>query len=169
MASFAENLTEVVLEGGENRNTAALYNNQIRKELENYSKDLLKKKEVIVLNKVDLLDKKEEKEIIKKFSKNKKIFINLLYYFISFSILSLINYQTSTLGLSSLVIFNAAIITIIYFELAIFLEKTFWDDFLGNSLPRSINLLISFVVMMNFGYFTLMFYIKVLDINYFVS
>jgi len=105
----------------------------------------------------------------KKFSKNKKIFINLLYYFSSFCLLSVINYQTSILGLSSLVIFNAAIITIIYFELAIFLEKTFWDDFLGNSLPRSINLLISFVVMMNFGYFTLMFYIKVLGINYFVS
>lgn len=105
----------------------------------------------------------------KKFSKNKKIFINFFYYFVSFCLLSVINYQTSTLGLSSLVIFNAAIITIIYFELAIFLEKTFWDDFLGNSLPRSINLLISFVVMMNFGYFTLMFYIKVLDINYFVS
>ena len=105
----------------------------------------------------------------KKFSKNKKIFINLLYYFSSFCLLSVINYQISILGLSSLVIFNAAIITIIYFELAIFLEKIFWDDFLGNSLPRSINLLISFVVMMNFGYFTLMFYIKVLGINYFVS
>jgi len=106
---------------------------------------------------------------LKKLKKNNKILINFLFYFISFFLLSLINYQTSTLGLSSLVIFNAAIITIIYFELAIFLEKTFWDDFLGNSLPRSINLLISFVVMMNFGYFTLMFYIKVLGINYFVS
>ena len=107
--------------------------------------------------------------IFKKFSKNKKILINLLSYFISFCLLTVFNYKTSNLGLSSLVIFNAAVITIIYFELAIFLEKTFWDDFLGNSLPRSINLLISFVVMMNFGYFTLMFYIKVLDINYFVS
>ncbi len=107
--------------------------------------------------------------IFKKFSKFKKTLINLLSYFISFCLLTLFNYQTSTLGLSSLVIFNAAIITIIYFELAIFLEKIFWDDFLGNSLPRSINLLISFVVMMNFGYFTLMFYIKVLGINYFVS
>ena len=107
--------------------------------------------------------------IFKKFSKNKKILINILSYFILFCLLAVFNYQTSTLGLSSLVIFNAAIITIIYFELAIFLEKTFWDDFLGNSLPRSINLLISFVVMMNFGYFTLMFYIKVLGINYFVS
>tara|TARA_B100000945_G_scaffold283388_1_gene252406 strand:+ start:263 stop:673 length:411 start_codon:yes stop_codon:yes gene_type:complete len=107
--------------------------------------------------------------IFKKFSKNKKILINLLFYFISFCLLTVFNYQTSTLGLSSLVIFNAAIITIIFFELAIFLEKIFWDDFLGNSLPRSINLLISFVVMMNFGYFTLMFYIKVLGINYFIS
>jgi len=49
------------------------------------------------------------------------------------------------------------------------LEKVFWDDFLGNSLPKSINMLISFVVMMNFGYFTLMFYVKILDINYFIS
>tara|TARA_B100001769_G_C21938707_1_gene505736 strand:- start:83 stop:493 length:411 start_codon:yes stop_codon:yes gene_type:complete len=107
--------------------------------------------------------------IFKKISKNKKIIINLLSYFISFCLFTFFNYQISTLGLSSLVIFNAAIITIIYFELAIFLEKTFWDDFLGNSLPRSINLLISFVVMMNFGYFTLMFYIKILGINYLVS
>ena len=107
--------------------------------------------------------------IYKKYSKNKKIFTNLLFYFISFTILLFINYLTSTMGLSSLIIFNAAILTIIYFELAIYLEKNFWDDFLGNSLPRSINLLISFVVMMNFSYFTLMFYIKVLDINYFVS
>ena len=37
-----------------------------------YSKELLKKKEVIVLNKVDLLDKKTVKKIIKNFSKNKK-------------------------------------------------------------------------------------------------
>ncbi len=46
--------------------------NQIKGELGNYSKELLKKKEVIVLNKVDLLDKKTAGEIIKKFSKNKK-------------------------------------------------------------------------------------------------
>ena len=46
--------------------------NQIKGELGSYSKELLKKKEVIVLNKVDLLNKKTEKEIIKNFSKNKK-------------------------------------------------------------------------------------------------
>ena len=46
--------------------------NQIKEELGSYSRELLKKKEVIVLNKVDLLDKKTAGEIIKKFSKNKK-------------------------------------------------------------------------------------------------
>ena len=46
--------------------------NQIKKELGNYSKKLLKKKEVIVLNKIDLLDKKTVEKIVKKFLKNKK-------------------------------------------------------------------------------------------------
>ena len=105
----------------------------------------------------------------KKFSKNKKFLLNFSIYSFSFITLTLINYFLSLNGLTSLIIFNAAIITLIYFELALYLEKVFWDDFLGNSLPKSINMLISFVVMMNFGYFTLMFYIKVLDINYFIS
>ena len=105
----------------------------------------------------------------KKFSKDKKFLLNFSIYSFSFLTLTLINYFLSLNGLTSLIIFNAAIITLIYFELALYLEKVFWDDFLGNSLPKSINMLISFVVMMNFGYFTLMFYIKVLDINYFIS
>ena len=105
----------------------------------------------------------------KKFSKNKKILLNLFIYSFSVLILIFINYLLSLNGLTSLIIFNAAIITLIYFELALYLEKVFWDDFLGNSLPKSINMLISFVVMMNFGYFTLMFYIKILDIDYFVT
>ena len=105
----------------------------------------------------------------KKFSKNTKILLNLFIYSFSSLILIFINYLLSLNGLTSLIIFNAAIITLIYFELALYLEKVFWDDFLGNSLPKSINMLISFVVMMNFGYFTLMFYIKILDIDYFVT
>ena len=46
--------------------------NQIKKQLGSYSKELLNKKEVIVLNKVDLLEKKNVEKIIKNFSKNKK-------------------------------------------------------------------------------------------------
>ncbi|MBD1157383.1 GTPase ObgE [Pelagibacterales bacterium SAG-MED20] len=44
---------------------------QVKNELVSYSKELLKKKEIIVLNKTDLLDKSEVKKIIKNFSKNK--------------------------------------------------------------------------------------------------
>jgi len=107
--------------------------------------------------------------LLKKYSKKIRILLNLLIYLILLFILLISNYFISLLGMSSILFFNASILTIIFFELAIFLEKSFWDDFLGNSLPRSINLLISFVVMMNFGYFTLMFYIKVLGVSYFIS
>ena len=107
--------------------------------------------------------------LLNKYSKKIRILLNLLIYLILFFILLISNYFISLLGMSSILFFNASILTIIFFELAIFLEKSFWDDFLGNSLPRSINLLISFVVMMNFGYFTLMFYIKVLGLSYFIS
>ena len=44
---------------------------QVKNELGSYSKELLKKKEIIVLNKSDLLDESEVKEIMKNFPKNK--------------------------------------------------------------------------------------------------
>ena len=44
---------------------------QVKNELRSYNKDLLKKKEIIVLNKIDLLDKEEIEEIVKNFSKDK--------------------------------------------------------------------------------------------------
>ena len=51
-----------------NNNLQAAYN-QVKNELKNYSPDLLKKKELIVLNKIDLIDKDSVKEIINNFSK----------------------------------------------------------------------------------------------------
>jgi len=45
---------------------------QVKNELKNYSNNLLKKKEIIVLNKIDLIDKDKAKKIINNFSKNKK-------------------------------------------------------------------------------------------------
>ena len=46
--------------------------NQVKNELKNYSTKLSKKKELIILNKTDLIDKKKVKEIVDKFSKNTK-------------------------------------------------------------------------------------------------
>ena len=54
---------------------------KIKKELEIYSKDLLKKKQIIVLNKVDLLDKKTANKVIKSFSKNVKCEVTTLSTF----------------------------------------------------------------------------------------
>ena len=51
-----------------NNNLQAAYN-QVKNELKNYSPDLLKKKELIVLNKIDLIDEESVKEIIDNFSK----------------------------------------------------------------------------------------------------
>jgi len=52
--------------------------NQVKKEMAKYSKDLLKKKEIVVLNKVDLLEKNKVNKIIKDFSKNKNCEVMLL-------------------------------------------------------------------------------------------
>ena len=49
---------------------------QVRKELKNYSKKLIEKNEIVVLNKIDLIDQKEVKQIKDKFLKKYKV--NLL-------------------------------------------------------------------------------------------
>ena len=45
---------------------------QVKTELKNYSTKLSKKKELIVLNKTDLVDEKKVKNIVNNFSKNTK-------------------------------------------------------------------------------------------------
>ena len=54
-----------------NENLIESYN-QVKKELQNYSSELTKKKELIVLNKIDLVDEDVVKKKIEVFSKNKK-------------------------------------------------------------------------------------------------
>ena len=54
---------------------------QVRKEVKNYSKDLLKKDEIVVLNKIDLLDDKEVKKIKDNFLKKYKVKLTTLSTF----------------------------------------------------------------------------------------
>ena len=88
-----------------------------------------------------------------------RFLVNILF-FLTFFLLNkfLYNYDKYTLY-----ILNAASLTIVYVELAFYLEKHFWRDFLQNELPFSINLLLSFVLMINAGYFTLMFILRILQ------
>ncbi|MDC3007108.1 GTPase ObgE [Candidatus Pelagibacter sp.] len=46
--------------------------NQVKNELKKYSKKLSKKKELVVLNKIDLIDKKKMRDILNDFSKSSK-------------------------------------------------------------------------------------------------
>ena len=46
--------------------------NKVKKELQNYSSELIKKKELVVLNKIDLIDEDVVKKKIEDFSKNRK-------------------------------------------------------------------------------------------------
>ena len=46
--------------------------NKVKKELQNYSSELIKKKELVVLNKIDLIDENVVKKKIEDFSKNRK-------------------------------------------------------------------------------------------------
>ena len=68
----------------------------------------------------------------------------------------------ATFGQSPLsyIIFNAALITIWYLEISISLSRGYFNDIFGKDLPKEIVLLISFIVGINGGYFTLMFIIK---------
>ena len=59
---------------------------QVKKELKSYSKELINKKEIIVLNKTDLLEEKKVKKIVKDFSKDKKIEVLTLSTFNKVSI-----------------------------------------------------------------------------------
>ena len=45
---------------------------QVREELKKYNKNLLKKEEIIVLNKIDLIDEKTLLKIVRSFKKNKR-------------------------------------------------------------------------------------------------
>ena len=76
------------------------------------------------------------------------LIFSFIIYFLNFFLWNS-NYKT-------FYIFNATILTIIYFEFSIILEKFFFRDFLENSLPIAINYTISFTLMINAAYFTLM-------------
>ena len=93
--------------------------------------------------------------------KNKVIKYSIIFFFfITFFILNKFLYKFDKY---ILYLVHAALLTIWYIELAIYLEKFFWRKYLQNELPYSINLLLSFILMINAGYFTLMFIIRILE------
>ena len=66
------------------------------------------------------------------------------------------------LGPQTLLIVNAAFLTLWYVECAILLAFGFFARLFGDELPFEIRFFVSFVVMVNAGYFTLMFLVSLL-------
>ena len=66
------------------------------------------------------------------------------------------------LGPQTLLIINAAFLTLWYVECAILLALGFFARLFDEELPFEITLFISFLVMVNAGYFTLMFLVSLL-------
>ena len=76
----------------------------------------------------------------------------LILYLIIYSLnLFLWNYSYKTFY-----IFNASLLTLLYFEISIIVEKKFFRHALGSTLPYLIVLMISITVMMNAAYFNLL-------------
>lgn len=66
------------------------------------------------------------------------------------------------IGPRTLLVVNAGFLTIWYIECAILLAHGFFARLFEDALPFEIRLFVSFVVMINAGYFTLMFIVSLL-------
>lgn len=66
------------------------------------------------------------------------------------------------IGPQTLLVVNAGFLTLWYIECAILLTHGFFARLFEDALPFEIRLFVSFVVMVNAGYFTLMFIVSVL-------
>ena len=71
-------------------------------------------------------------------------------------------YQYSSL---TLMIFTAAIISIFYIEMGIVLSRNFLTKFFDEQLPKEIIYFIGFILMINAGYFTIMFILRIIKAN----
>ena len=78
------------------------------------------------------------------------------------SIAVLSSFSAVQLGPQTLLIVNAAFLTLWYVECAILLAFGFFARLFDDELPFEIRFFISFVIMVNAGYFTLMFLVSLL-------
>ena len=78
------------------------------------------------------------------------------------SIAVLSSFSALQLGPQTLLIVNAAFLTLWYVECAILLAFGFFARLFDDELPFEIRFFVSFVIMVNAGYFTLMFLVSLL-------
>ena len=73
-------------------------------------------------------------------------------------VLAVVNILVGRLsGVTTVLMFNAGVVTLYAIEFSILLSNGFFKRLLGDELPPEILLFICFVLMINAGYFTIMF------------
>lgn len=68
----------------------------------------------------------------------------------------------------TLMIFTAVIVSILYIEMGIILSRNFFVKFFDDQLPKEIIYFIGFILMINAGYFTIMFILRIIKANTFI-
>ena len=68
----------------------------------------------------------------------------------------------------TLMILTAVIVSILYIEMGIILSRNFFVKFFDDQLPKEIIYFIGFILMINAGYFTIMFILRIIKANTFI-
>ena len=125
--------------------------------------------EVLILIAILALKKtyKEKLKILIPFDISLNIFgfsLIVLFGLVLFT-LNFFIYQYSSF---TLMIFTAVIISILYIEMGIILSRNFFVKFFDDQLPKEIIYFIGFILMINAGYFTIMFILRIIKANTFI-
>ena len=80
-------------------------------------------------------------------------------------VLFTLNYFIYQYSSFTLMIFTAVIVSILYIEMGIILSRNFFVKFFDDQLPKEIIYFIGFILMINAGYFTIMFILKIIKAN----
>ena len=83
-------------------------------------------------------------------------------------VLFTLNYLIYQYSSFTLMIFTAVIVSILYIEMGIILSRNFFVKFFDDQLPKEIIYFIGFILMINAGYFTIMFILRIIKANTFI-
>ena len=83
-------------------------------------------------------------------------------------VLFILNYFIYQYSSVTLMIFTAVIVSILYIEMGIILSRNFFVKFFDDQLPKEIIYFIGFILMINAGYFTIMFILRIIKANTFI-
>ena len=83
-------------------------------------------------------------------------------------VLFTLNYFIYQYSSFTLMIFTSAIVSNLYIEMGIILSRNFFIKFFDDQLPKEIIYFIGFILMINAGYFTIMFILRIIKANTFI-